>query len=390
MTRTTALAALLALGGLVAPCRAADPVAETEKFLRDDEKSLLAALRTRKAEAAEFDADSKFALADAQLRKLFLDKWRGKVAAFAQVDEKHPDPNLEGKYRNYAEMLSPEIRAYLERRIPTMKEKDRNALIEYLESVNESLADDQKLSWYTKKVVSGIFDKYRGELTTYLATPLAQDGLRNGPAAAKALAAARAEAEKPKETVTPPARTPTKKKQPGGPIPGDRIPEQTETGKGTVAGPETSSDEAKRQLEEAAKNGQIAAGSGTTEGAGENLNGSYDGGVKTGDTIPVPVGELGGNGSAAPALEPANGAGATPALTAEVPPPPAEESFMDRIKKLKTGKGETSEPMYKYTPHAIGLVVGAAIGIAAGPIGIIVGGLLGLFLGAFVAKKLFR
>ena len=219
MFRQIFLVGLLALGA-AAPARAAgDPaaVAAVEPFLRDDEKAMLAAVLADKAAAADFNADVKLAAGDPKIMKLVLDKWRGRIVAYAETDARIPSPDLEGTYKNSSSMMTPRTRAYLLRRLKTMKESDRNSLIEYLDAVDSALAsNDGKLTWYTKKVVTGVFDRYRQDLTAYLPEPIAQNGKAAAPAAAAALAERRKAAEGialvpppvPREPIiSPPARS---------------------------------------------------------------------------------------------------------------------------------------------------------------------------------------
>ena len=200
MMRSAFLAGLLAFGAAAPALAAGDPaaLAAIEPLLRDDEKAMLAGVLSDKAAAADFNADVKLAAGDPKVIKLVLDKWRGRIVAFAENDSHIATPNLEGTYKNYGALMTPATRAYLLRRLKTMKEADRNSLIEYLDAVDSALSGNNgQLTWYTKKVVGGIFDKYREDLTTYLPEPIARAGKAAAPAAAADLAARRKAAEEP-------------------------------------------------------------------------------------------------------------------------------------------------------------------------------------------------
>lgn len=394
--RTTSwLAAAFCLGLLAAPLRAADPalVASMEKYLSDEEKSILAAVLIDPRAGAEFDADARQALSDSKALKLFVDKWRGKLEAFAEADGKHADPNLEGTYRNYAEMLTPQMRAYLAKRVPLMPEDARNELIGYLKDINKSLADDGHLSWYTKKVVAGVMDRYRQQLNEYAATPLAQQGKRNAPAAAVALAQLQAEstrlaqAEKDRiererlasaKPVTPPAAKPTSKpttKPEAKPEPKPKAP-PTEVASGPATGgtmiPADPATGARGQAGNAVQDG------------GRTFDG---GGVTPGSTPgPVVVGP-GAGGSKPPALSP-SAPGGTPSLVGSVPSPTtAEDDFMSKIEGQQTKAAAT--PLHKHLPTiAGGLLLGLVGFLLGGPAGAAVGLAVGAVAGHLIGKAL--
>ena len=200
MIRAALLSGLLAFAAAAPALAAGDPaaVAAVEALLRDDEKSMLAAVLVDKAASAEFNADVKFAAGDPKVMKLVLDKWRGRVVAFAETDVRIATPDLEGTYRNYGALMTPQTRAYMVRRLKTMKESDRNTLIDYLDAVDNALTSNGgKLTWYTKKVVNGIFDRYRQDLGEYLPEPIAKSAKASAPAAAAQPAPRRQEAEAP-------------------------------------------------------------------------------------------------------------------------------------------------------------------------------------------------
>ncbi|MDX6768134.1 MAG: hypothetical protein SF051_01265, partial [Elusimicrobiota bacterium] len=208
-SRAFVFAAVLAslLGGAVAPARATDPalLAAFERHLEPLEVAILASVLTDPAMDAEFTADMRQAQRDAASLAAATAKWRLRIVQNAQAQRNAANPNLEGTYRTYPEMLSPQIRAYLARRMRFLRERgaagDRRlqeayeTLRDYLASVQESLDDDGRLSWYTKRVVSGIMDKYRSELVEHLGTEVARRALRDGPAATTELARLRTAAD---------------------------------------------------------------------------------------------------------------------------------------------------------------------------------------------------
>lgn len=183
-------AALLVLTLAAASARAADPmlVARVETYLREDEKALLAALLADPDASSAFDVEAPLALKDPKTLKFFLDAWRGRMVAFAERDVRRPTPDLHGQYRRHQDLMTPETRAYLDRRMISMTPGDRDKLLGYLGSVDSTLAKNGQLSWYTRKVVDGIYDAYRKDLREYVETPLAQTAKRDAPAAAQALA----------------------------------------------------------------------------------------------------------------------------------------------------------------------------------------------------------
>lgn len=383
MIRAAFLAGLLAFAAAAPAFAGGDPaaVAAVEAFLRDDEKSMLAAVLADKAEAADFNADVKLAAGDPKVMKLVLDKWRGRIVAYAETDSRIPTPDLEGTYKNSSSMMSPATRAYLVRRLKTMKEGDRNSLIEYLDAVDSALASNGgKLTWYTKKVVAGIFDKYREDLRTYLPEPIAKSGKAAAPSAAAELAARRKAAEAPppapvvvKEPVKEPAKEPAK--QPSKPVAGKKPPVAPEPEK-KPAVPDPSSDaleQARRTAEAAERGGQVIDGGGAKPPSG-------------GDAVAVG----GGTGAGRPPLEPSARPGGVPNLTAEVPSPvDPDEEFMSSVKKMKTGSGPL-QPR-QYLPGGLGALLGGVLGFfLGGPIGALIGAGAGLIIGDVVGSKLFK
>src|SRR2546430_518287 len=119
MKKILLLTTLLASALLASSARAADPALVTgiEKYLRDDEKALLAAVLTHPGLSAEFAADAPLALSNPKNLGPFLGVWRGKLAAFAEEDGKRGNPDLSGRYSSYAQMMTPEQRAYVVRRL---------------------------------------------------------------------------------------------------------------------------------------------------------------------------------------------------------------------------------------------------------------------------------
>ncbi|OGS36889.1 MAG: hypothetical protein A2506_02775 [Elusimicrobia bacterium RIFOXYD12_FULL_66_9] len=408
MRNVLVLCGLLAVGLMGAPLRAADPalVAGVEKYLGDEEKAILAAVLIDARAGAEFEADAPEALQDTKTLKLFLDKWRGKITAFAEADSKRANPNLEGTYRNYAEMLTPQIRAYLAKRVPLMPEDARNELIGYLKDINKSLADDGHLSWYSKKVVAGVMDRYRLQLTEYSATPLAQDGKRNGPAAAAALAQQRQEAARVAQAerdrlerervaeVKPPQAPADKPSAKPKPEPKPQPKPQTPPGQvvvdpapGNALPPADPATGARGQAGDAAREGNTPGS--TPEEIARNAGRIFDGGSaapgSSGDAVVV-----GPGGAKLPPLPPSTGGG-QPSLVGSIPPPPtsAEEDFMSKIEGQQTK--EPSAPLHKYLPAGTGALLLGALGFfLGGPIGALIGAAVGAAVGHQVGKALLR
>ena len=371
MVRQAFLAVLIALGvalgAAVSAHAGGDPaaVASIETFLRDDEKAILAAVLVDRIAAADFNADMKVAAGDAKVMKLVLDKWRGHVVAFAEKDAKIATPDLEGTYKNYGALMTSPTRSYMLRRLKTMKEGDRNSLIGYLDSVDSALSSNGgKLTWYTKKVVSGIFDRYRQDLGTYLPEPIARNAKAAAPAAARALAELRRAKETPPAVVdVPPAH-----RAPGAP-PILKPPVK----KPVVAAPPSGS-----ALEDARRAAEAA------ERGGKN----FDGG---GAPPPADTGAVaGGDGSPRAPLDPPSRAGAPPNLTADVPSPvDPEDDFISSVKKMKTGAGKV--PLRQRIPGGLGALLGGIIGfLLGGPVGALIGAGLGLIGGDVVGGKFLK
>jgi hypothetical protein len=387
------LAALLAPALLAAApsARAADPklVAGVETYLRDDEKAILASILIHPDVSAEFDAQAPLALRDPKNLAPFLGVWRAKVEAFAETDAQHPNPDLDGKYSNYAQIMTPEQRAYMVRRLPTMKEDDRNSLIGYLKEVNDALVKNGELTWYTKKVVAGIMDHYRKDLSTYVATPMAQTAKRDAASSAQAFAAIRkadedsrvASAHPPTPPVTEPANQVAVKPAPKpspvttpvkpAPVPTPTPVPPVENGGVATTKP---SGGALDQARDAA-------------GAGANGGQVFDGGAHAGQ--PVSGGAVivpSGSGTARPTLSPSTKPGGEAGLVGSVPPVPAaaETNFMDSVNKMQTKPAPTSwmHRMPAILGGLLGGLLGGVIGFfVGGPVGAVIGAAAGLAVG---------
>ena len=400
----TVLAALLvpALMAAASPTRAADPalVAKVESYLRNDEKAFLAGILVRPDLSAEFDREAPLALKDPKNLTPFLGVWRGKLVAYAEVDGKLPYPDLDGHYTSYSQLMTPTQRAYMMRRMKTMTEDERNSLIDYLKSVNDALTKNGQLTWYTKKVVSGILKQYRLDLNTYLATPIAQDAKRNAAASSTAFAAiektteeARTAAARPvhpapaEVAAAPVVKPPVKPAPPKKPAPATKpvVPPAPETDGGSVV--------ARPPSGGALDQARDAAGSGAPV---------FDG------NSPAPKGPVGGGadvvapsgpGTARPTLSPA-GPGGESGLVGSIPsvPSPATGDDMDALLKLRGSKPAHKSWIQRAPAVAGGLlggILGALIGfLVGGPVGAIVGGAIGAGAGAgggyLLGKKLFQ
>lgn len=380
-------------GAIAAPARAADPslVADFERRLAHVEKAVLASLLIDPAHDADFTADMHEVRKDPPARDLVLAKWRLQMAQFALANRAAPNPDLEATYRNYPEILSPAVRAYLARRLRDLRERGASdpdardayeTMRGYLSSVQSSLNDKGKLSWYTKKVVAGIFDKYRAELVEFLGTENARAGLRDGPAAARELQqrraaaelAAREEAERRRlEQENAAAPTPA----PGGKPARRSAPRKTEP---PLVAVETPAQRTAREQAEAAERlarrgrpGQVFDGGGAQAGAP---------GVPVdvpGDTAAPRAGGL-----TPPALVPS-------ALVGPRVSPPALSAEDELLTSIKGPVSGGSKSWKEYTPQIGGAALGALIGFfSAGPIGALFGAVLGLIAGDAGARMLFK
>ncbi|HXT01454.1 MAG TPA: hypothetical protein VN915_12310 [Elusimicrobiota bacterium] len=408
MRKLTLAAALLvpAVLAAAAPARAADPalVAKIEPYLRDDEKAFLSAVLTRPELSAEFDAEAPLALKDPKNLTPFLGLWRGKIVQYAEVDSKLGYPNLDGKYSSFTQLMTPQQRAYMMRRIPTMKEDDRNSLIDYLKKVNDALAKYGELTWYTKKVVQGIMDHYKTDLTTYLQTPMAQTAKRDMPASAAQFAAiikadqdARAAAARPAPAPAPapaevadapaakkPAVKPASKPAPK-PSPATQPAVTPATGTdGSVATTKPSGG-ALDQARDAANHGAPVFDGGSPAKA-----------PASGDAVVVPP----ASGTARPTLSPAAPGGEAGLVGSipEVPSPAKTGSDMDDLMKLRSSKPAPTS-WVQHAPTILGGLLGGLLGavigfLVAGPLGAVAGGVIGIGAGAagghLLGKKLFQ
>lgn len=430
--RVPAVAALVLTlsGALCAPAGAVEPavLAAFERSLDPLEKALLAAVLASPANDAEFTADMVEARKDAAGLQASYAKWRMKLAQFSTSDRNAPNPNLEGTYRTYPEMLSPAIRGYLSRRLRDLRERgaagDRQAqeaydtLRDYLASVQSSLDDDGRLSWYTKKVVAGVMDKYRAELVEYLGTQNARNGLRDGPAAAQLLqrrreaavadqdaerrrvaeaeARRRAEAEEaerrrrqqagaPQPGNGQPATRPGGEEQPPKPEqPAERPVERPVERPEQPAQPVVTETPEQRTAREQAEAAERTARAGAP---GQVFDG---GGLVVGPEVTpvqVPGGEAGqrtgtGLAPAQPGSRPGN-------VVGSVPSPGGDDELLSSIRGGPSGRGAKS--WMEHAPAIGGAVIGAVIGgLLLGPLGILLGAVLGFFGGKFAAAKLFK
>ncbi|MDE2490734.1 MAG: hypothetical protein KGM24_07790 [Elusimicrobia bacterium] len=422
-------AVLLAALAAAAPARAADPglVADAMRDLQTDgphwdERAVLAALLARPQESAAFDAEGRVALDDPQLRPLFIAEWRGKLVSFAAVESHHPDLALDGTYRNWADIMTPEMRAYTAQRVKSMTQSDRDNLIYYLNKVDEDLASNHgKVSTgllsLTPRIVAGILDKYRQDLSAYAASSVAQNAPARGQAAAAQLAsilsqrrAARlAAAQPPKKAPAPakpagtpssaPAKTPVRTVRPpnrvakaptpsspakrpapasgpaSGPAAKTPAPPSEPTSPKVVAGPHGGAlDQAKAAV-----------------GAGLGAGKVFDGGVNHGRPAgPVVVAPGTQPISKLPLLTPSAAPGVGGAdLTLAPPPSPATstDDLVSEISKMGSGK----KP-YSSVPLKVGVggaLLGGLLGfLLGGPIGALAGAALLGGAGYFAAGKI--
>lgn len=383
---------------LLAPlARAANPalVAGVEKYLRDDEKAFLAAVLTHADASAQFDAQAPLALKDPKVLTPFLGVWRAKMEAYAEADSQRPNPDLAGTYANYAQLMTPEQRAYMLRRTPTLKPADREKLLGYLASLNDILAQNGgHLTVYGRAIVAGVHgnillpetdgiqDHYRKDLGTYVGTPIAQAAKRDAAASAAALAALQ-KADAGTRTADANPATPA----PAGPIDTAPVkppkPAQSEPVKIPPPAPNEGSvatrnpaggalDQARGAAAAAERGGQVFDGDGRARPS------------TSGGAVIVPPSSGGPKPGAV--LTPTSG-DARPNLDAAIPGVPSplgsDASFVDQMKQMQTGPAGT--PIEKRIPPiagaGIGAVLGAGIGfLFGGPIG----ALIGLAVGALV------
>lgn len=398
--RALVAAVFVALGALCAPASAADPalVAAFDRTLMPLERAILASILTNPANDAEFDADMREAQKSAAALALAQAKWRLRMAEFSQKDRTAPNPNLEGKYRTYPEMLSPAIRAYLARRLRDLRDRGPSdpqantayeTLRDYLAGVQDSLNENNgTLSWYSKKVVAGIMDKYRAELVEFLGTENARKALRDGPGAVAELArrreattqaiadAARAEEERRRlAAVTPPKAPP--KDPAAGVVPALPKPEVDPKPEPVVA--ETPAQRTAREQAEAAERTARAGNPGQVfDGGGLVV------GPEVTPVMPGPGGERGPGG-----LMPSGPASGN--LTGPNIPPPAMSDEDVLLSSIKGPRGKGVRSWKEYTPQIGGALVGALVGfLLGGPLGMLIGAIVGVGAGTVAAKVFFK
>lgn len=397
MRRTLFLAVLLAA---VSGARAADPalLADAQKDLGVDtkswdEKAVLAALLARPAESAEFDAQGRVALKDPALRPLFIQKWRGKIALFAETESHIPYVDGGRRYANWTEVMSPEQRAYTVQRMKSMAQEDRDKLIYYLNKLNENLKGDDGnldagLFGVSRKIANGIMDKYRSDLSSYLATPGAQEAEKKGAAAATQLAAAIQAKNQPTQVAAAPLPAqsapvePKPKPKPvkPEPVPAPAAPVPAPSAPVVITAP------AHGALDQA----EAAARAGTASGA------VFDGGTPAAPAVaPMPLGApqapVRPPVLTAPTARPTLAATGVPAPGQEpgaVPAPGSDEDLMKQVSSMGSG----AKPTVGHTPlflAGIGALIGGLIGFfVGGPVGAAVGAAV-LGGGAYLATKNF-
>ncbi|MBI5241794.1 MAG: hypothetical protein HY926_15080 [Elusimicrobia bacterium] len=379
MRRTLALLlALAALPVLPARARAVDPalfsavareipVPIPDKY---DERAILAALLARPDAAAEFEADGRAALEDPKLKPLFIAKWRGRAAAYATTEVHRPGIDVSRTYRNWKEVLGPEGYAYVRQRLLTMSKADSDKLIGYLGLLDQKLqANDYKvdngLFAMSGKIVNGILDAYRDDLSYYLAAP-GTDALRGGAKAAAGQLAAgitarNAVAAAPKPPAQPAGRPAAKPAPPAKPAPKPEAkPDKPEP---EQVAPPPPADSARGQLENAQR-------------AGEGAGGVFDGGFPKGS----PSGPVSG-GASDGAGTPKIGGGLSPAqprgdLAGGVKDavPPADDLDARVAQAGKSGR--------KPYGAKAGLLLGGGGALLGGLLGLLIGGPVGALVGA--------
>ncbi len=384
--------ALVLLVCAALPARAADPalVARFDKLLvadqdHYDERAVLAAVLARPADSAAFDADARAALADPALSALMLVKWRGALAAFADQESRRPDIDLNRTYRNWSEMMTPEMRAYTAQRMLSLSSENRDKLIYYLKKLNADLAADggkvdQGFFSIDKRIVAGVMDQYRKDLAAYAATPLAAQGRRDGAHAASQLAgdiAARATAAA-SEIAPAPKTSPKKSSAPKTdaprpippPLPATPVPQR-----GAPPARAAGTNGALAQAQEVA--GAGASGGAAMDGA--RGAGAPPAGKVTSPAAPDVSGPPSGLSAAAPG----------PAKSAAPPPAPGgEDAFMNGVENMGAPRnpalGQAS-----WSGAALGAVLGGLLGfLVGGPVGAAVGAAVGGGAGFFGMKAL--
>jgi hypothetical protein len=399
--RLFAASTVLLAAALLAPVSAfaadAQLVAQVEKMLSDDEKSILAALLTHPDLSAQFDADAALALKDKQNLHPFLGVWRAKFEAYAETDSHHATPDLNGQYSRYTDLMSADMFAFLERSLPLMDVDKRNDVIGYLKAVDEDLKQNGHLGDgmfdFTKKMVAGIMEEYRKHLTAYAASPLAQDAKRDVASNSAALADLRKSDDEARQAAAKPARKPIPK------------PETDAAADAPAVDPSA----ARKKPGSIPPSATAPAGSPTTDSAGtgarEQLDRAANAGFDSGrvvdgggasrqtDAVVVPS----GSGSAHPALPP-SAPSSQSSLTASGPvvPSPSGVSRADSLLGMQTKPANPPAlRKLKIAGGILGALIGGLIGFfVGGPVGAIVGAVagagVGLMAGKLAAKKLLR
>ncbi|MFI5362684.1 MAG: hypothetical protein ACHQ49_11995 [Elusimicrobiota bacterium] len=404
MRKRLVLAALLVPALLAArSAQAADParVKAVQAYLGDDEKALLEALLTHADLSAEFDADAPLALKK-EMRggkdyfpnlHPFLGVWRAKIEAFAESDAHIGNPDLDGRYSRATDLMTPEQRAYVKARLPTMAEGDRNDLIGYLAKVDRVLQEDGELSFITKKIVAGILNKYREYMSLYAATTLAQDAKRDAAAARAEFAAIRKADEDARQAAAHPAPKPVPKPANGvasapkpangsSDAPAKPATSPVETPASTVTDPSAGArDQLDHTVAAGGEGGQVLDGGGTS------------GRTPDGSVVVVP----GGSGAARTNLPPSTAKPGSEAGLIVKPVPLPSTNDMDDILRMQTKPARTPRigRLLKPAGGLLGGLLGALIGFfVGGPVGAIVGGAVGAGLGftagRIAEKKLFH
>ncbi|NNN06301.1 MAG: hypothetical protein HKL90_10410 [Elusimicrobia bacterium] len=391
MPKLTWLSVVL-LACAASSARAADPalVARFDKLLvadqdHYDERAVLAAVLARPADSAAFDADARAAENDPALSALMLVKWRGVLAAFAGAESRRPDIDLNRTYRNWSEMMTPEMRAYTAQRMLSMSSENRDKLIYYLKKLNADLAADggkidQGFFSIDKRIVAGVMDQYRKDLAAYAATPLAAQGRRDGAHAAAELSgdlAARAASAAPEVPPAPKAsapKAPAPKTAAPRPVPPPLPPTPVpQHGAPPAAGP--GADGALAQAQE-------VAGAGAAGGAA--MDGARGGGApQTGPGPSAPAPDVSGPPSGLSASAPG------PVKSAATPPAPgAEDAFMNSVENSGTARNPALGKA-SWAGAALGAVLGGLVGfLVGGPVGAAVGAAVGGGAGFFGMKAL--
>ena len=396
---TLCAAAVWALAGVCAPARAADKtlVAEVDKDLavdgdHYDERAVLAALLARPAESAAFDADARASLSDPNLKALFFQKWRGKLAAFAATEAKVPDVDLTRTYANWTQIMSPEQRAYTAQRMLTMSADNRDKLVYYLKKLNDSLASngghiDTGMFSISKRIVAGVMEQYRNDLNAYVATPQAADGRAHGTTAAAELARDLAPHLTPAPETTVASAATTKPVQPKPAAkPAPLAPPASRPSPTPPPTPVPEISAADRTG--AATSGALAQAQAAAH-AGEGAAGVFDGGKAAAGTA-APVGGAPADLGAPVSLAPSNGA-APSGLTASVPPVPANGGDVDLMKQVE-GMSSGRKPAFGWIKEVgaglLGLLGGLIGFLVAGPVGAAIGAAVGAGAGYVAANAL--